>query len=292
MSLYQIGFVILTWNSDKYIGSCIDAIGGLGDRFSSSVVVIDNGSDDNTVRNIEDAFCRQKDDLAYTELVGLDKNYGTTYSRNIGLRKFISGEIPADYVCVLDSDTEINSGAFLALCDELDRDPSCGIIGPRMHDAQNKYQVSGRDFATIIEKFLKVQPIKSLQQRGEQMQYIIPDEGKGCSPVGYLMSACWVMRRDTAARIGYLDEKIFYSPEDLEYCIRCWKAGHKVVYCYDADILHHWQRISRKKLISKHNYEHIKGLFYVLGKYHCLFGTEKLWASFGEIADGMPRGKM
>ena len=75
--------------------------------------------------------------------------------------------------------------------------------------------------------------------------------------------------------IGYLDENIFYAPEDVDYCIRTWQAGLRVMYCYDADILHHWQRLSRKQLISKHNWEHIKGLLYMFSKHRYVFSAKK-----------------
>ena len=81
------------------------------------------------------------------------------------------------------------------------------------------------------------------------------------------MSACWIRRRDAYDQIGLLDEHIFYAPEDVEYCLRSWSLGLKVIYYKNCTVLHHWQRISRKKFFSKHNYEHIKGLKYLKRKY-------------------------
>ena len=136
---------------------------------------------------------------------------------------------------------------------------------------------------TVYEavKFLK----DFLQEKGEKMQTSIPATGTGCVEVGYLMSACWLMRTDVMREIGLFDERIFYAPEDADYCIRCWKIGYKVVYCYDAEIIHLWQRISRQKLVSKHNIEQLKGLTYLLKKHHYVFSTQKLWDSFYQAVD-------
>ena len=90
------------------------------------------------------------------------------------------------------------------------------------------------------------------------------------------MSACWLIKKEVIEHIGYLDEKIFYAPEDVEYCIRAWKNGYRIMYCRDAEIIHEWQRLSRKKLFSRHNWEHIKGLAYMFCKYRYCFNTDKL----------------
>ena len=96
------------------------------------------------------------------------------------------------------------------------------------------------------------------------------------------MSACWMMRKELPTEIGLLDEKIFYAPEDVDYCIRCQKAGYSVQYCYDAEIYHEWQRLSRKKIFSKHNYEHTKGLAYLFRKHSYMISTVKLEHEFAE----------
>ena len=107
------------------------------------------------------------------------------------------------------------------------------------------------------------------------MEYIAKSEGE-VSPVGYLMSACWLIRRECIEDIGLLDENIFYAPEDVEYCIRAWKKGWHVLYDGRCSIIHEWQRLSRKKLISKHNWEHIKGLMYLFNKYGFYFSSERI----------------
>ena len=75
------------------------------------------------------------------------------------------------------------------------------------------------------------------------------------------------MRYEIYPKIGGLDEKIFYSPEDVEYCLRVRSKGYKVVHLKNAKIIHLYQRISKKKLISKVNFSHLIGIHYVLKKY-------------------------
>ena len=272
----SVGFVILTWNSEKYISECLNSLIALcGNGISGNIVVIDNGSSDDTVQRINQVFRIDRKDVGH-KLFQLEKNSGTTVSRNIGIRYLLECQKKPNYICVLDSDTVVNELAMDNLISVLESNPSCGIVGPRMHDANMVYQRSGRQIPTVTEKLLKVLPVKSLQAKGTAQEATIPEDGTGSVDVGYLMSACWMMRSDLFAQVGLLDEKIFYAPEDVEFCIRVWKAGMRVQYCYDADILHHWQRLSRKKLFSKHNFEHMKGLAYLFWKHKYLFHTTKI----------------
>ena len=267
-----IGFVILTWNSEKVIESCLSSILNMNSKsLLPSIVVIDNGSNDSTMRLVQGAFEKHTD--INTKLISLYRNTGTTYSRNLGILHMKESQV--DYVCVLDSDTEINASAMEILVEVLDIYKDCGIVGPRMHDIKMVYQQSGRQIPTLTEKLFKVIPVKAIQEKGIKKQATISDTGVGCVDVGYLMSACWVMRTSLFDQIGLLDEKIFYAPEDVDYCIRCWENGLSVKYCYDAEILHEWQRLSRKKLISKHNIEHIKGLAYMFSKHKYVFNADR-----------------
>lgn len=271
----RIGFVILTWNSQRYIVECLESIEKMR-RFSRSVIVVDNGSSDESVNLINSVINTYPQTFDWKlKVLCLDRNYGTTISRNKGIKLLLDENDGLQYICILDSDTQINETSFETLLKNINNEPSCGIIGPRMHDSNGVYQISGRAIPTLSEKILKVLPIKKLQQKGESLQQAISAYGSGCVPVGYLMSACWVFPIETIDKVGFLDENIFYAPEDVDYCIRCWKNGLRVLYCYDAEILHHWQRLSRKKFFSKHNYEHIKGLLYMFKKHKYLFSNKK-----------------
>lgn len=255
-----IGFVILTWNSQAYIEDClrsIDAMQGM----NTAICVVDNGSTDGT----KEILTRLKNEM-HTKLhiVELPENKGTTISRNIGI-DYLKQHTEVNYLVVLDSDTIINEQAIQRCIELLDSDQHVGIVGPKLVSCDGSVQNSGRRLPTITLKLLKVLPIASLRQRGETMEKI-PAKGD-TYPVGYLMSACWVMRAALVDTIGPLDENIFYAPEDVEYCLRAWQAGYSVLYTREASITHIWQRLSRKKLFSKHNYEHIKGLIYLWRKY-------------------------
>lgn len=252
----SVGFVILTWNSEKYIANCLDSILKI-EKYDIFISIFDNGSKDRT-KNILEKY--RFDNIFF---LGCGKNLGTTISRNEALKKLPK----TDYIVILDSDTIINDlNGFDKIIDILDNDKEIGIVGPKLVNAEGELQYSGRNIPSIKEKILKVFFDKS--KKTSELEHVDYNEKDDLFCVGYLMSAAWFMRRDFFEKNGFLDEKIFYAPEDVEYCVRAWCNGYKVCYYKKFTVIHFWQRISKKKFFSKHNFEHIKGLMYFFHKYN------------------------
>ena len=237
----------------------------------TEVILVDNGSTDGTKQRIE-SFIAEHPGLPI-RTVWLEKNYGTTISRNIGIQQ-ITGD--TEYVCILDSDTVINRDAVTELTDRLDDDALDAIAGPSMVNLAGEEQVTAKKIPTAMLKICKAFPLRSVQKIGERQEKYDFSEKKPSYPVGYLISACWMIKRDLMEKIGLLDEKIFYSPEDVEYCVRTWMKGYRVIYCPNAGIIHVTHRISKKKLFSRHNWEHVKGLCYFFSKYGLFFSSAKI----------------
>ena len=266
----KISFIILTWNSEKVITACLESIADIHNQ-EVEIIVVDNGSTDNTRKLIQN-FTEKNPNIT-TKLKYLDKNFGTTISRNMGIQ-LISDD--SDYICILDSDTVINQNAIDELIEVLNEDHLNAITGPGMVNLAGEPQITAKKIPTAMLKICKAFPLKSVQKFGEKKEKYDFSEGKRSYPAGYLISACWMIKRSLFEKIGELDEKIFYSPEDVEYCVRTWTMGYRVIYCPQAEIIHATQRISKKKLISKHNWEHIKGLVYFFNKYGLFFDSDKI----------------
>lgn len=253
----KISFVILSYNSEKYLKQCIESVLSIK-NYDIHIYITDNGSKDNSISVI-----KEFNNLKIT-LIELEKNYGTTISRNKALDLISS----TDYICILDSDTVINEDAIQKMVNYLDENQDIGLVGPSMIGSDGKEQIPYRKFPTWKIKILKAIPCNKINKIGEKLEsfpetvlkndYIESD---------YLISACWIIPNNVYKKIGKFDEKIFYSPEDVEYCIRIKKAGYRIVNVKKAKIIHYYQRISKQKLISKSNITHLLGLHYVLKKY-------------------------
>lgn len=169
----------------------------------------------------------------------------------------------------------MNQAAFECLAAVL-ADRTIGVVGPTMANSKGEVQLSGRALPTLGIKLGKACPLGGASRRAADAE--VPDapvEG-GLQDVGYLLSACWLLPYSTLETVGLLDERIFYAPEDVDWCLRCHEAGLRVVRCHDARIVHEYQRLSHKRLFSKTNVEHVKGLGYYFMKHGYLFKAPEI----------------
>lgn len=259
----RISFVILTWNSARYIEACIASVLALGD-LCLEVHVVDNGSSDGTLAILR-RFGAEDGRMRIREL---GSNLGTTVSRNMALRE-VSSE--ATHVCVLDSDTVVNREAFERMLRAFESDCDIGVVGPTMASSSGEVQLSGRTLPSVGLKLQKACPFGGVAARASARERPSTPVVDGLQDVGYLLSACWLMPVSSIERVGLLDEAIFYAPEDVDWCLRCHVAGLRVCFCPEAHITHEYQRLSHKRLISKTNLEHLKGLFHYFRKHGYLF---------------------
>lgn len=263
-----ISYIILSWNSEKYLPGCLDSIARkCSEEFLAfEVIVIDNGSKDNSVAIVKKY---EQDNPDSFKLLSLDCNGGTTYPRNLGL-KVARGK----YLCILDSDTELGSGSLLEICKILDSRKKVGMIAPQLLLPDGSVQNSVKRFPTLLHKLIKIPRIVfGLKTTNADFYQDFPFARE--REVDTAISACWIFRRDLLDTVGFLDEKIFYSPEDLDYSIRVRKAGYSILYCAAFRVLHHTQQITHKKPFSRMTLNHLCGLFYYYSKHGgWLFGPK------------------
>ncbi|WP_428263591.1 glycosyltransferase family 2 protein [Haliangium sp.] len=264
MSTPVISVVSLTWNSAKFIDPLITTLEEdvAVSQVPTEIIVVDNGSRDRTLELLR-GYQEQHDNL---HVVPLSHNTGTTVPRNIGIR-MARGE----YVLILDSDTEIPPGTLRGLLEGVEAVPNrdkLGILHPRLIYPDGEFQESARRFPTFFTKFYRLFRMEEQRARDESIDDVLSGH---MTAVDYAISACWLVPRTTFDRIGLLDERIFYSPEDVEFCARCWKHGLEVWYYPEVEIIHNCQRITSKKPISKLGLSHMKGLVRYWFEYDSFF---------------------
>lgn len=267
--MVDISFIILTWNSRLFLKKCFNSIikKCQHEDLSFEIIVIDNGSTDGS-EILFSNFFNKYPHVFKIEYLG--RNTGTTYSRNIGIKKSTGR-----YLCILDSDTEFREGSLREIFYQLSEDDSIGLIVPRLMLPDGSTQNSVKRFPTFGQKLLKIpQAVFGVQVTNKDFYPNFPFHEK--TEVDTAISACWFMSREIVDQVGYLDEQIFYSPEDLDYCVRIRKAGCKVIYLPTFTVLHDTQQISHKRPFSKVSRSHFWGLVYYFRKHGGWFSNHHL----------------
>jgi GT2 family glycosyltransferase len=283
--MIDISFVILTWNSEKYLHRCFGSIIAKcqSEKISFEILVVDNGSNDSSV----DVFGRYQNDYPQNFVfILLSENTGTTYSRNQGLKR-----AKGNFICILDSDTELGDGRLSHVFNLLKEDKGIGIIAPRLEYPDGTVQNSVKKFPTFWHKLSKL-PKALLKIPVPNQDFYVGFPFATQRFVDSAISACWFFRRDLVETIGLLDEKIFYAPEDLDYCLRVGKAGYRILYLPKFTVIHHTQQISHKKPLSKVSISHFGGLIYYFRKHGGWFSTRSLQRRMAQAQSCGTSGKV
>lgn len=273
----DISFAILTWNSEKYLERCLACINQAlkHTNLSYEICVLDNGSQDSTPALLEKLSDKYSDIIVpHFE----QKNIGTTRSRN---HLFTTAH--GDYLCVMDSDVELGQGVLEVLLTELESDQRVGIVVPRILYPSGTWQKSFDRFPTVFDKINRLFRLRSIEAY-ESLRYSESEVIKSFY-VDYAISAFWLMRRKLLETVGLLDEQIFYSPEDVDFCLRIWKSGYRVLYVPSVSVVHHTQEISRGLKINMAKLSHIKGLLYYFYKHHYFLRRPSVGCHAADIHD-------
>lgn len=219
------------------------------------VIVVVNGDDDGTVGAVRARFPQVR-------LIVNARNRGVGPARNQGM-----AVARAPFVILLDADTTVTPGSLTGLVDALRRTPEAAVIGPRLVSPSGERQGTARDFPTLLTKLRRRLPARFAQGLPGDA---VPD-GDRPVVVGYVIGACQAIRRTALDQVGPLDEAIFYGPEDVDLCLRMWKAGWNVVWDPRFTIVHHEQRLTRRRLLSMLTVRHAIALAYFFLKHGYLF---------------------
>lgn len=248
----KLGIVILTHNQNDVTLCCLDSLDAdMTMHPEYSVVVVDNGSADKFLNAALERNYLWKNRL---NIIDLPKNLGVAGGRNCGLRAVAS----AEYILILDNDTIITEGSISSLIDYLELHKDVGIIAPELLSNDSHIQLSYKKFPGIIEK---------IRNLFGHRQLVSESLEESIEPF-YVIGACQMIRGDAFRVTGFLDDSIFFGPEDADYCMRMRLKGYRVVYNPAIKIIHAWRRTSHRSPFGITSRRHISGLlhFYIKWK--------------------------
>lgn len=263
-----VSAVILSFNSHRHIATAVRSLAAEYARLGapSEILVVDNGSTDGSVEILRQLESEHPGTL---KVIYSPVNTGTTVSRNMALRR-----AEGRFILIMDSDIEVPEGCLGTLLPRLEAAPEIGLLAPRLIYPDGRPQLSADVFPTLTHKLRRFLGLK-------QMERDLPAQDSGARRVDYAISAFWLMPRKVVERVGLLDEKIFYSPEDVDYCLRVWEAGFEVVYDTAATAIHDAREISRGFKRPSFTISHAKGLAYLFMKHRYVFGRDRLYRRLG-----------
>jgi GT2 family glycosyltransferase len=224
---------------------------------SYELIIVDNNSQDGTSEMIEKEY---RD----ATLIKNSKNLGVAPARNQAI-KIAKGR----YIITLDADMLFIENSLMKLVEFMDNTPEAGLCGAKLIFPDGTIQPSGRRFPTLFAFVLRRIEFLNIARNSKTLHYheMAEWDRSDVRQVDYVIGACQCIRREAMEKVGFLDEKIFYGPEDIDYCLRMYKNGWQVYYYPFTSIIHYEQRITKKNIFTKLTFLHFKAVLYFFWKY-------------------------
>jgi GT2 family glycosyltransferase len=254
--MMKLSIVILTHNSEKWIETSLKSLLVSLDKYTVEWIVVDNGSSDDShiiVRSI----------VPQAHIILNQHNLGVARARNQGI-KLSTGE----YILLLDDDTQVMKNSINMMCDYLNRHPECGMVGPQLVNPDGTVQANSLQLPSVRLKCKRIfKKVAGKPSANIYKEFI--DAGKPFQP-GYLIGACQLIRQEAITSVGLLDERIFYGPEDADYCIRLKNKGFEVVCLPTVKVIHGYQHKSYSLKKMGLLWYHLTGLCYFWRKHRSI----------------------
>ena len=248
MQKHKLVIIIVTFNSEKYIGECIHSI--IESKISKSnytILVVDNHSKDNTVVKVK-SYAKKFQNILIIE----NKcNVGFAKAVNAGVRYLESSE----YFLLLNPDTICDSTTIKELLNCAKKNKA-GIVGGNTFD--NKGVQSGSYFRLPnlmvgIFDFTNLRKAFPSDYWHKYFYYQNSDLSKLSDfPVEVVTGGFMLIAKETIDKIGLLDERYFMYLEDVDYCLRAREQRIKIVHSNKSKIIHFSGRSSNNRDRIRH----------------------------------------
>ncbi len=230
----KVYIILLNWNGKEDTLECLKSFEKIKyDNYQ--IIVVDNGSEDDSVVEIEKKYPKVK-------IIENKKNLGFAGGNNVGIKYAMDNNV--DYVLLINNDTIVEKNFLTELVKIGDSDEKIGLLGSKIYFHGDKKRI-----------WFAGGKINWLKNKGTHIGLDEIDEGQydKTKEVDYLTGCCLLIKRKVIERISGLEEDYFLYYEDTDYSLRAQKIGYKCVYVPESRIYH---KISRSTKPGSASYVH------------------------------------
>ena len=225
----ELSIIILNYNTRELLDGCLRSLEKVINEIYFEVVVIDNGSEDDSVE-----FVRKK--YKWVKIFETGENLGFAIGNN-----FAKDIVNSEYVLFLNTDTVVPAGTLSGSLGYLKKHKlgalGCKLILP---DGSLDKDVR-RSFITpwigLVHLFLKLDRIfpRSKLFAKYWYGYISDDE---IHEVDALQGAFFLTTKNILDKVGWFEEDYFLDGEDIDLSWKIKNLGYKIVYYPEVSIVH------------------------------------------------------
>ena len=227
-SALDLSIVIVSFNTRELTRRCLKSIEEYASGISHEVFLVDNASSDGSANMVAEAF-------PWVHLIRMTENRGFAGGNIPGMRR-ASGR----YVLLLNSDAFLAEGVLNNTISYMDQHQRIGVLGCKLTNPDGSLQPSARMLPSPLNKILHITGLASRFPKSRFFGRVDFSWWDHSAPrsVGWVVGAFFLIRRETIADIGVLDERYFLYFEEIDYCLSARRAGWDVVFYPYAQTVH------------------------------------------------------
>jgi GT2 family glycosyltransferase len=216
--------VIPNWNGADLLAGCLNSL--KNQTFEHKVIVVDNGSVDNSVELLEK-------DFPEVILLKNPKNLGFAGGVNTGIRYALENN--ADYIALFNNDALAEPDWLEKLVNAMEADDKIGITTCKlMRDDKKHFDSTGDFYSTWGMPFPRDRNREDTGQRDAKESVFGATGGAS------------LYRADMLREIGIFDETFFAYYEDVDISFRARLAGWDIIYEPSSVVYHQVSATSSK----------------------------------------------
>jgi GT2 family glycosyltransferase len=220
----KVSIIVLNWNGCNDTLECLDSIANINYE-NFEVIVVDNGSTDNSVKQIEEKF-------SSVTLLQTHKNLGYAGGNNVGIQHALN--TAAEYVLILNNDTIVDPEILSSFIEVAKILPEAAIFGAKNYYYSDPYKIwsYGALWSGEINDFV-------LLGNG-----VVDNEGnfEAVSEIEIAVGSSIFASAKALRTIGLFDERFFLLHEESDLSFRAKESGYKVICVPKAKV---WHKVSR-----------------------------------------------
>jgi len=233
--MIDVSIIVVAWNVRDLLHKCLESVYEQTEDIEFEIIYVDNASTDGSVEMVRNQF-------PTVRIIKNDENKGFIVANNQGI-EISEGR----YVLLLNSDTVILKNAIAKTMKFADEHPDAAVVGCRVLNPDRTLQRTCAMYHSVLNMLLsatylyKIFPKSKFFGREEMTWWEFNDVRE----VEVVYGCFSLVRKDPINQVGLMDPRYFVYGDDPDWCYRFHKAGWKVMFTPEAEIIHYGGRNTR-----------------------------------------------
>jgi GT2 family glycosyltransferase len=225
----HLSIAIVNWNTRDLLLDALASIYDAPPAFPFEIIVVDNASADGSAEAVAARF-------PHVHLIANRDNAGYAQGNNQAIKAARGA-----YILLLNPDVLLPPGGLEKAVAFMEAHPEAGALGVRQAHPDGRLQRSVRGFPTPMAVLWELAGLSRLLPQSHvfgayRMTWF---DYARVAEVDQPMGTFLLLRHAAVEQVGLLDEAFPIFFNEVDWCLRCKRAGWKIYFTPDVEIVHY-----------------------------------------------------